>query len=98
MAIYDGTPQRAGTVATGDTTTRADETLLVDASSGPVTVTLLHPSAITEVTVKKIDSSSNVVTIATPGSETIDGDSFRTISAQYVSRTIESDGSDYFIV
>jgi len=72
--------------------------VLADASGGTFTVTLPPATTDIDVTVKKIDSSENGVTIATPNSETIDGDSSRTITSQWVSREIVSDGSNYFIV
>lgn len=81
-----------------DTTLDNYNAALVDASGGAVTVTLPSPTTDMQVAVKKTDSSSNTVTIATPGSETIDGDSSRTLDTQYVSRTIVSDGTNYFIL
>lgn len=85
-------------VQTGNYTAAENDIVLADASGGPLTVTLPAPDEAIMVTVKKIDSSANAVTIATPGSETIDGDSERTVSAQYVSREIISDGVDYYII
>lgn len=86
------------TTVTTDYTASAQEVVLADASGGPLTVTLPSPASSASVVVKKVDSSSNAVTIATPGSETIDGDSERTLAAQYVSREITSDASDYYII
>lgn len=74
------------------------ETLLVDASGGNVTITLPSVGNDVQVNIKKIDSSSNTVTIATPNTETIDGENSKTISNQYTNLTITSDGSNYFIV
>lgn len=51
-----------------------------------------------EVRVKKIDSTGNTINIETPNSETIDGKSSLSISNQYTSRTIVSDGDNYFII
>lgn len=86
------------TTVTADYTASPQEAVLVDASGGPVTVTLPAPESAAANVVKKIDASSNAVTIATPGSETIDGDSERTVTAQYVSRELMSDGSNYFVI
>ena len=83
---------------TADYTASAQEIVLVDASGGNVTVTLPTPTDATATIIKRIDGSANTVTIATPGSETIDGDSERTVTAQYVSRELMSDGSDYFVI
>lgn len=74
------------------------EAVLGDASAGAFSVTLPAPATGLKVVVKKIDGTANGVTIATPGTETIDGDASRTISKQWVSRTIVSDGANYFIV
>lgn len=76
------------------------ERVLTDASSGSLTVTLPSVSDNLDVTVKKIDSSSNSVTIATPGSEMIDGMSEITITNQYTSRTITASESrnEYFLI
>lgn len=83
---------------TADTTLNEVDIALVDASGGAVTVTLPAPSTDIRANIKKTDSSNNTVTIATPNAETIDGESNRTIDAQYISRTIVSDGNNYFIV
>jgi len=73
------------------------EKVLADASGSAFTITLPAPEDDIHVTIKKTDAS-NDVTIATPNNETIDGNSNITLSTQYVSRTITSDGSDYFII
>jgi hypothetical protein len=86
------------TTETSSYTAGVYDVVLADASSGDMTVTLPSPDTDVQVSVKKIDSSGNTVTVATPGSETIDGNSSLTISAENVSRTVVSDGSNYFIV
>lgn len=83
---------------TANYTATAGEIVLVDASGGAVTVTLPGPNPDDLVTVKKTDGSANAVTVATPGAETIDGQSSLSISAQYESNEITSDGSNYFVV
>jgi len=80
-----------------NTTASAQNVLLADASGSALTVTLPSPSTDVDVTVKKTDSSGNAVTIATPGGQTIDGQSSIGITAQYASRTVVSDGNNYFI-
>lgn len=81
---------------TSDYTVNPGEFVLADASSSAITITLPAAATDTFVTVKKTDST-NDVTIATPGSETIDGQSSIILSTQYASREIGSDGSNYFI-
>jgi hypothetical protein len=86
------------TTETGAYTASDGDLVLADASSSGFTVTLPSPNAGDVVTVKKTDSSTNAVTIATPGAETIDGHSTITISAQFASRDFVSDGTNYFMV
>jgi len=82
---------------TTNITANYEEVILVDASSNAITITLPTPDSGRVLNVKVIDAT-NTVTIATPGSETIDGGSSRTITSQYISRTLVSDGSNYFII
>ena len=70
---------------------------LVDASGGDIDVTLPRPLNSSVVTVKKIDDTGNAVNVLTPNSETIDGQSSLSITSQYTSREIASDGDDYYI-
>jgi hypothetical protein len=70
-----------------------DRTVYVNAASAPVTVTL--PSAVgvlNRYDIKKIDSSTNVVTVAAQSGETIDGAPTSTLVNQYVSITVASSG------
>ena len=75
--------------------------ILVDASSGPVVVTL--PEALVNSNkyyiIKKIDSSSNVVTIKgnTPA-ETIDGEVTLELTLQYQYTSVVCDGSRWYII
>jgi hypothetical protein len=72
----------------------------VDASSGSLPVNL--PAAANNrkrvINIKKVDSSSNTITVDPNGSETIDGSSTVTITAQWANLTIISDGSNWLIV
>ncbi|MFD4740632.1 hypothetical protein ACFWNQ_25190 [Streptomyces virginiae] len=73
-----------------------DEVVTVDATSGPVTITL--PTAVGRtrpVTVKKVDASGNSVTIDGAGSETIDGQLTRVLAAQWRSATLVPSGSGW---
>lgn len=88
------------------TLTKADYTILVDASGGAVTITLpTAASAYSSVTkvgkvynVKKIDSSGNAVTLDGDGSETIDGAANQSIPTQWMNLTVQSNGSAWFIL
>lgn len=50
------------------------------------------------VNVKKTDASANVVTVQASGAETIDGTNTRTLTAQYQSVQIQSDGTTWWIL
>jgi len=82
---------------TSDYIANYDDIVLVDASGGAVTVTLPPPKANAVVNVKKIDSSSNAVTIDGNGAN-IDGQSSIQITTQYESYTFISDGSNWWII
>ena len=86
---------------TGNATLDADDTVvLCDASGGAFTVTL--PAAAANETkryfIKKIDATSNAVTIDANGSETIDGQATQVITIQYNSPQIVSDGTEWWII
>jgi len=83
---------------TSDYTASSGDCVLVDASSGAITITLPSPSSNAIVNVKKIDSSTNAVTVEPNGSETIDGSNSKTIDTQYESYTFISDGTNWYII
>ena len=91
-----------GTVTkTGNyTATVADCTILIDATSAPVVITL--PVAASSVgllyNIKKIDSSANGVTIDANASELIDGALTQIVTKQYVALTIQCDGTGWYIL
>lgn len=77
------------------------KTILVDATSGDVTLTL--PAAATAkdywwCTIKRTDSSGNSVTIDGNSSETIDGDLTQLLPSQNLFMTVQCDGSNYQII
>lgn len=80
--------------------TASDGSAFVDASGAPRTITLPPASSVTGriYTVKKVDASANAVTIDPTGTETIDGASTATISGQYDSLTMQSDGTRWWII
>jgi len=83
---------------TGNYTASNGDLVLADASTSAFSVILPSPEAGEIVSVKKTDSTTNPVTIATPASETIDGQSAISINTQFESRNVISDGSNYFVV
>jgi hypothetical protein len=78
----------------------SDGTILADASSGAITMTL--PSAASAVerifTIKKKDITANIVTVDADASELIDGATTYTLSTQYEAIKIQSDGSAWWII
>jgi hypothetical protein len=72
------------------------DALLVDASSGAITITLPEVTLAARILVKKTDSSVNAVTVATPGSETIDGSASLSISSQNEAYSLISDGENWY--
>ena len=81
-----------------DTLVNTDHTNLCDCTSNAITINLPTAVAGLRYEIKKIDSSSNAVTIDGFGSETIDGGLTAVINTQYESVTIVSDGTNWFIV
>ena len=77
-----------------------DSLILVDASSAAATVDLIAAAAHggMPVTIKKTDSSANAVTIDGSGSETIDGATTLVLASQYDSATIQTNGSEWWIL
>lgn len=84
---------------TGNTTlSSGTNAVLVDASAGDITITL--PTAIGAEFVcyiKRIDSSTHNVTVATSNSQTIDGNASISIPIQYASVTLLSDNANWWI-
>jgi len=77
-----------------------DKIILCNASGGLLAIGLPAVSGNTGIsfTIKKIDSSVNVVEIDADGSETIDGLTSQIISVQYQSITVFCDGSTWWIL
>jgi len=99
-AEYDAYMTRAQynvVTKTGDYTASGGDCVLVDASSGDITITLPEPSKATQVNIKKIDPSANIV-IVVPNGGSIDGETSKEISTQYESYLFISDGTNWYIV
>lgn len=82
------------------TVTETDHTILVDATSGNVTITLRTAVGSKQLyNIKRIDNSGNTVTVATTSSQTIDGATTYTgLSAQYKYVQVQANGAAYFII
>ena len=76
-----------------------DYTILADATGGAITVTL--PTAVgipgRTYVIKKIDSSTNAVTIGTTSSQHIDANTTKALYQQYNSYTVQSDGANWVV-
>lgn len=89
----------ARTVTQNHTVTAGDHTIFANAASTNITVTL--PSAANiigrQYIIKRVDTAGTAVTIATNGSETIDGASSMALSG-HRSVVIQSDNSNWWIM
>lgn len=68
---------------------RANNIIKANAAGGAITITLPADSALALTTVKKTDSSANVVTVAAANGEYIDGASSVPLTRQYQSITVQ---------
>jgi len=77
-----------------------DYTVLVDATSGAITVNLPSASTAGEVVlnIKKIDATSNNVTIDPASTETIDGVATYVLKKQWNSVSLQCNGVSWFIL
>lgn len=92
--IQRGMPSQQLRIVTANYTPNAtDYTLAVDATNGPVTITLRPPNQVFGLllVIKKTDSSANAVMIG----GTVDGTANPTLDAQYDGMMIQSDGTQY---
>lgn len=83
------------------TATAQDEIIICNASSSPFTITLPKISDVPTglcYNIKKIDSSTNAITINPDGTETIDDSLNFSLSGQYDAVTIISDGSEWWVI
>lgn len=97
----DASSQFATTTKTIDyTVTGTDVVILADATSTNVTITLPLASSFAgyRFFVKRIDGSANTCQIVRSGSDTIDGDTSITLAVQYLSMTLVSNGSAWYII
>lgn len=87
------------TVSIDYTVLEINEIIWVDASAGPVIITLFPAATIQgqEFIVEKIDTSDNYVRVAGDGVETVNGDPYFDLLLQYESVQPRSTGSNYLI-
>lgn len=88
------------TVTADHTVVASDAVILCDASLGNIEI-FLETALLTNGTshnIKKIDSSSNYVTITAIGGQFIDGDTTQIITTKNDNVTVVSNGSNWFII
>jgi len=78
----------------------SNDVALVDCTLGPVTLSLPPVATSTNavLTIKKIDGTTNNLTVKGNGSELIDGSNKQIISYQWSSITVICNGSKWFMV
>lgn len=82
------------------TATDADELIPCNATTGAFIVTLMAAADVSGkvLTIKKTDNTANSVTIDGNAAETIDGTPTVVLGSQWNSRTIVSNGSEWFVL
>jgi hypothetical protein len=85
---------------TSNYTAVASDFILVDSSSGPVTITIPSASANADkrISVKKISSDGNMVTLARSGSDLLEFDTSITFNSQGVCVDLISDGVSSWVL
>ena len=89
-------------VVANENPVKINEVILANAVSGAITVTLPDATNTTFNTniyaVKKVDTSSNIVTINTTSSQTIDGGLTALLLVPFVSVNLVSNGSNWLVI
>ncbi|HEY3999843.1 MAG TPA: phage tail protein [Candidatus Xenobia bacterium] len=98
--VTAGSQLSVTTQTTSYTLVATDDVVLGNATSAAITLTLPSAAGITGKTysMKKIDPTGNAVTIATTGSQTIDGSTTQVLAAQYQEMMVVSNGTSWYIV
>ena len=87
--------------AASDSLVTTDHTALCDCTSNNIAIAIPASSTATDSNryeIKKIDSTANTVTITPDSPATIDGAASLTLTAQYETVTIVSDGTNWHII
>ena len=83
-------------VSSADVFSTADET--INCTSGTFTVTLPTASGIQGTVFTLVNSGTGNITLDANGTETINGSLTILLKKQYISRTVQSDGSDWIVI
>lgn len=95
VSLGGGTPTLRN-VSSTDTFSTASET--INCTSGTFTVNLPTAVGIQGTVYTLVNSGTGTITLDPNGSETINGSTTIKIKKQYVSRTVQSDGSNWIII
>lgn len=99
-ASINGLVSNLTTKSANYTATLVDFTILGNAATGNISITL--PTSVGAsgriYTIKKVDSTANVVTVATTSAQTIDGQASKALSIQYDGIQVQSDNANWVII
>lgn len=100
VVTIPGTPTTAGTVRTVTAAATAvnSEIIFADATAAAFAVTLPAPTSGHTVRVKKIDASTNAVTVDGAGTDVIDDAATFTLANQYDAIQVVADGTKWWVV
>lgn len=98
IADFSGAYLNRSSVSINTTLTNNNDVVLVNAGSGAINITLPTPSDGKLFHVKKVDFSANIVSVLPSAAELIDGASSKTLTGQYDSVEVISDGTNWFIL
>ena len=96
-----GPPNAVRTITTTATLALRDTAVYADATAGAVMVNLPSANLATVgkvYTIKKIDASANAVTVDAAGGDLIDGAGTYPLGAQWDAITVQSDGTNWYIL
>lgn len=99
-ATINGVTNALVTKTANYTATTVDCTILGNAATGNITITLPTAASVAGrfYVVKKIDSTANTVTVATTSAQTIDGQASKVLSIQYDGIQVQSDNANWVII
>lgn len=94
-----GGPISVSTKSGNYTVQAGDNFILVNAAAGAITISLPTASSVTGriFYIKKIDATTNIVTIQAFGSQLIDGTNLITTNVQYSAFSLLSDGTQFWV-
>lgn len=100
VVTIPGAPTTAGTVrtVTAAATAANGDIVLADATAAAFTVTLPAPTSGHTVRVKKIDASTNAVTVDGAGTDVIDDAATFALATQYDAIQVVADGTKWWVV